>query len=170
MGSLAVYNPPGVMSTWSAAIRETQPRNEKRTSPFTWSWRTTCAKDYRVFILITHNSTRSDDPVTWVYRFLSLDSIHNTTHGASIRLYRQKCGHIARMHYSAMSCCDSYIQNIISSCVVWRFPKYQILLSPPCGPLSLAAGYYTPLTGMSSLERSSYRTIACHTAPYYSIL
>ena len=124
------------------------------------------------FLVITHNSTRSDDPVTWVYRFLSLDSIHNTTHGASIRLYRQKCGHIARMHYSAMSCCDSYIQNIISSCVqVEGFPSTKFCCRRrPCGPLSLAAGYYTPLTGMSSLERSSYRTIACHTVPYYSIL
>ena len=32
---------------------------------FTWSQRTTRAKDHRLFILITHKSTRSENPITW---------------------------------------------------------------------------------------------------------
>ena len=35
---------------------------------FTWSRRTTCAKDHWLFIIVTHKSTRSENPVTWLGR------------------------------------------------------------------------------------------------------
>ena len=39
---------------------------------FTWSWRTTRAKDHLgFFILITHKSTRSENPITWLLSRIS---------------------------------------------------------------------------------------------------
>ena len=43
-----------VLAAWSAFL-----------ALFTWSRRTTRAKDHRLFILITHKSTRSENPITW---------------------------------------------------------------------------------------------------------
>ena len=38
---------------------------------FTWSWRTTCANDHRLFILITHKSTRWENPIAWLLSRIS---------------------------------------------------------------------------------------------------
>ena len=42
-----------VLAAWSAFC-----------SPFTWSRRTTCAKDHRLLFLITHKSTRSENLIS----------------------------------------------------------------------------------------------------------